>query len=386
MKVGLSISMHNVGEKTDYAVYRDELRLVDMAEAVGFDSIWAVEHHFTGYSMVPNPIQILTYMAGRTTRMELGTGVVVLPWHDPIRVAEELAMLDNLSGGRLLVGFGRGAAAVEYDGFGVLMSESRERFAEAATVVTRLLSEESVSFAGKYFKLSNVSIRPRPISRPHERIYASTISNESKEMMAKFGFGPLIIPQRDWDTTASDIGSYQAMVEANGYRALAPVGLFNVYVSESRDEAQDGAIRYMGAMQKQIDAHYRFSADELKNVKGYETYSNMAKAFTRLTNPEEFPEAMRQYIEIHVSGTPIECLEKLAKIREKTGLDHFVAQFDYGGMTPDVAERNFRLFANKLLPALHQDPSFIAPPIHERTKQARVSDEERLSERLTGPL
>ncbi|MEE2926612.1 MAG: LLM class flavin-dependent oxidoreductase, partial [Chloroflexota bacterium] len=118
-------------EKTDFQVYRDELRLADLAEPLGYQSIWGVEHHFTDYTMCPDVLQFLTYMAGRTQDALLGTMVVVLPWHDPVRVAEEVSMLDNLSEGRMILGIGRGLAKVEFDGFRLDMSQSRARFAES---------------------------------------------------------------------------------------------------------------------------------------------------------------------------------------------------------------------------------------------------------------
>ena len=96
--------------RPDLQVYRDELRLADLAEPLGFQSIWGVEHHFTDYTMCPDVLQFLTYMAGRTESARLGSMVVVLPWHDPLRVAEQVSMLDNLSGGRLILGLGRGAS------------------------------------------------------------------------------------------------------------------------------------------------------------------------------------------------------------------------------------------------------------------------------------
>ena len=126
MHVGMSTVFQNPGrENTDFQVYRDELRLADLAEPLGYQSIWGVEHHFTDYTMCPDVIQFLTYMAGRTQNALLGTMVVVLPWHDPVRVAEEVSMLDNLSEGRMILGIGRGLAKVEFDGFRLDMSQSR---------------------------------------------------------------------------------------------------------------------------------------------------------------------------------------------------------------------------------------------------------------------
>ena len=124
----------------DVDIHRQTIALGDMVEPLGFDSIWTVEHHFTPYTMVPNPLQFLTYMAGRTERVDFGTMVVVLPWHDPIRVAEEIAMLDLLAQGRrVTLGFGRGAGKVEFEGFRTPMGESRERFLESLEIVRRAL-------------------------------------------------------------------------------------------------------------------------------------------------------------------------------------------------------------------------------------------------------
>jgi alkanesulfonate monooxygenase SsuD/methylene tetrahydromethanopterin reductase-like flavin-dependent oxidoreductase (luciferase family) len=120
-----------------------------MVEPLGFDSLWGVEHHFSPYTMLPDVLQFLTYMAGRTRRIGFGSMVVVLPWHDPVRVAEQIAMLDMYCRDReLTLGFGRRAGRIEYDGFRVPMSESRERFSEAAEIVRMALTQERFSYHG----------------------------------------------------------------------------------------------------------------------------------------------------------------------------------------------------------------------------------------------
>ena len=141
MKVGVSLSILAQAGRSDVAVYKEHLELGDLAEPLGFDSIFALEHHFTGYSMSPAPVQLLSYLAGRTKRVALGTAVIVLPWHDPIRVAESIALLDVLCGGRCLFGFGRGAASVEYAGFRIPMEEARPRFVESAQLIRLALSQ-----------------------------------------------------------------------------------------------------------------------------------------------------------------------------------------------------------------------------------------------------
>jgi alkanesulfonate monooxygenase SsuD/methylene tetrahydromethanopterin reductase-like flavin-dependent oxidoreductase (luciferase family) len=103
MKVGMTLQLTSFGSKPDSETYQDELSLADMAEGLGFDSIWALDHHFTGYVMSPDPTQLLSFVAGRTKRIQLGTAVIVLPWHDPVEIAEKIALLDVVSGGRTTV-------------------------------------------------------------------------------------------------------------------------------------------------------------------------------------------------------------------------------------------------------------------------------------------
>src|ERR671913_2046667 len=149
MKVGVAMNMLTKEGRSDASVVGEHLALGDLAEPLGFDSIFALEHHFTDYAMSPAPTQLLAYYAGRTRRITLGTAVIVLPWHDPVRVAEQIALLDVMSGGRCLFGFGRGAASVEYAGFRIPMEEARARFVESAKIVVTALANDSFEWDGE---------------------------------------------------------------------------------------------------------------------------------------------------------------------------------------------------------------------------------------------
>src|SRR5205814_2368808 len=152
MHVGMATVFQNPqNARTDRAVYQQELKLSDLAEPLGFESIWGVEHHFTEYTMCPDVLQYLTYFAGRTHTIQLGSMVVVLPWHDPLRVAEQVMMLDHFSNGRFIFGIGRGLGRVEFEGFGVNQEESRERFVEAAKMILEGLERGYVENEGKYY-------------------------------------------------------------------------------------------------------------------------------------------------------------------------------------------------------------------------------------------
>src|SRR6202045_1300128 len=153
MKVGMALNMLHEPGRSDVAVVTDHLAMGDLAEPLGFDSLFALEHHFTGYSMSPAPLQLLSYYAGRTHKITLGTCVIVLPWHDPIRVAEQIALLDVLSGGRTLMGFGRGAATVEYEGFRIPMGEARTRFVESAQLIIKALTNETFEWQGEFYQI-----------------------------------------------------------------------------------------------------------------------------------------------------------------------------------------------------------------------------------------
>src|SRR5918912_934653 len=256
MKVGIALNMLSEPGRPDVAVVSDHLAMGDLAEPLGFDSLFALEHHFTGYAMSPAPLELLAYFAGRTKRIMLGTAVIVLPWHDPIRVAEGIALLDILSGGRCLFGFGRGAASVEYEGFRIPMEEARPRFAEAAQIVVKALSNDSFEHQGEFFRIPKTAIRPRPISHPERRFYASAVSPDSAEIMAKLGFGLLMIMQNEWPKAAEDIVRYREIATASGHTPRPPIILTNVCCAESRDEAHDRAFKYLGLKWQSIDAHY----------------------------------------------------------------------------------------------------------------------------------
>ncbi len=167
MKVGGAVFCQNFNEKREDAeIWAEDVKIADQFEPLGFDSIWTVEHHFTDYTMVPDALQFLTFMAGRTRRVGFGTMVVVLPWHDPVRVAEQFSLLDNLLQGRsLTLGLGRGAGRVEFEGFRIPMGEARERFAEAAEILRLALSQKRFSFSGKHYQIPEMTIRPQPYTK-----------------------------------------------------------------------------------------------------------------------------------------------------------------------------------------------------------------------------
>lgn len=362
MKVGMTLQLTSFGNKPDHETYQDELSLADMAEKLNFDSVWCLDHHFTGYVMSPDPVALLMYVAGRTKKVQLGTAVIVLPWHDPVEVTEKIALLDMVSGGRTIFGFGRGAASIEYAGFRIPMDEARGRFEECAQIVRKGLTQPSFSFDGKYYKVPEIQIRPRPISHPENRFYASSISPESGELMARLGFGVLIVAQRSWEETAADYQRYHVAAQNSGHTPKPPIGLFNVLCADSATEAEELGAVYLGEMFDSIDRHYKFSDGHLSSVKGYEFYAKLAKTYTKLSVDENAKsKAVEFYRSLHAAGTPEQVLEKIRYIHHTVPLEHMIGTFAFGGLPYPKLERSFKLFAEKVLPVLQNDPAFKLP-------------------------
>src|SRR5439155_10902910 len=175
------------------AYYR---RLVDFlvsAEDLGYDAVWANEHHFHPYGgLIPSPAVLLSAVAQRTKRMRLGTSVVVLPLHNPIEVAEQLAMVDVMSGGRVDLGVGRGFVAFDYQTMGIPMKEGQERTLESLEVILKAWSGEPFTHHGKYFHYDNIEVWPRPQQRPHPPIWIACSTNpESFEFAGRNGYNLL---------------------------------------------------------------------------------------------------------------------------------------------------------------------------------------------------
>ena len=206
-----------------------------------------------------------------------------------------------------------------------------------------------------------MSIRPRPISHPERRFYASSVSPESAEVIAKLGFGMLMIMQNEWAKCRQDIDTFQAMSAAAGFAPKAPIILTNVSCAESREEARERAERYLGRKWQSIDDHYHFSDGHLANVKGYEAYGKTAKTYAKLKDPANLKKATEFYVSIQIVGTPDDCLQQIGELQKVTGMEHLVAEFSFGNLPHHEAERNIRLFADRVLPSLQHDAAYAGP-------------------------
>lgn len=350
MKVGGAVIFQNpLNQRSDYEVYQRELKIGDMYEPLGFDSIWSVEHHFDDYTMCPDVLQFLSYFAGRTRNIELGSMVVVLPWHDPIRVAEQVAVVDHQSNGRMLLGLGRGLARIEFDGFRVSLDESRERFVEYAEMILEGLEKGYCEFDGKYLKQPRRDIRPKPFKSFKGRTYAAAVSPESSRIMARLGIGILIIPQKPWEAVAQELSEYrQIYKQMNSGEPLPTIAAGWVFCDENPDRAREMAVKYIGGYWQTALRHYEMASEHFGKAKGYEYYQQMAKALGGSGKDA----STEYFLNLQVWGTPEMCFDKINEIRRRVNANHFTGVFSYAGMPWEDAESNVSLFAREVMPEL----------------------------------
>jgi len=353
MHVGMAAIFQNPDQaRSDRDVWRDDLRLALLAESLGFESLWGVEHHFTDYTMCPDVLQYLTFLAGATERVQLGSMVVVLPWHQPMRVAEQIAVLDHVSDGRLILGLGRGLGRVEFDGFGVSMDQSRQFFSEAADMILSGLERGYCEYDGELVKQIRRDIRPKPFKSFKGRSYAAAVSPESGPVIAKLGLGMLIIPQKPWEMVTAELRNYNAVYQqVNGVPAPPTICAGWVFCDEDAGRAEEKARQYIGGYWQTVLKHYELRGDHLAKTKGYESYARMQQIASA---PGGADAMIDFFLGLQVWGTPERCYQTIVATQKRVGSDRFVGVFSYAGMPSAEAERNMRLFARKVLPELNR--------------------------------
>jgi len=331
--------------------FRDEIHAGEFAASVGFDGIWVVEHHFTSHGETPSPLQELTYFAGRCPEVDLGTCVLVLPWNDPVRLAEQIAVLDNLLGPdrRLTLGLGRGAAQTEFDGFEVPLSESTERFKEYAGILRQLIGETNTSYKGKFRSFENLTTLPRPRTVPAElldRMYCAWGSQSSLVYAAEAGFRPLFNPKGSPAEYAGQIREFNEIRVKNGMEPRRPITTVLVYADKDEERAREDALRYLRPWAEINLMHYQLlDAEHFRTAGNYADYVARAEAAASMPRHE----LLDSFAANQVFGTPAQCIEQLRTFYQNVNPEEFVFVMRFGGMPYEIAEANIKLISEQVL-------------------------------------
>ncbi len=343
-----------VGEPTtpDWQAWKDHLEIFLQADDLGFDALWSVEHHFTPYCLIPDPLQLLTYLAGATKRIDVGSMVCVLPWWDPLKLAEEVSMLQTVLGDErnLHIGVGRGLARREYNSLGIDMDESRSRFDEVLTVLKLALTTERFSFDGEHFQIPPTSLRPFPKDGQGlvDRIYGAWGSPPSIRVVAEAGIKPFLNPQKPLGDYDKDLTEFkQIREEQEGLPPVPPTIVLFGYCAETQEQAVADATRYSSEYHQSALTHYEFGGDHLAKLKTYQHYAAPAGTKVQPAKPQDL-----FYVD-QIVGTPDECIRRIEHVKDKYGCEELIMQVIYGGMPPDVAEKSIQLFGREVVPAVH---------------------------------
>ena len=339
----------------------DTLYMGELVEPLGFDSIWATEHYGSAYSMQPNPLQYLAYWAGRTSRVDVGTAVIVAPWWNPVRLAHEISMLDILlKGRRLHLGIGRGISPHEYASLGYPMDESHKYFYDVINALKVSDGAERFEFKGDVYDIPPTSIRPQARHKGEltKDIKVAFSTEASAIMAAENGLGQMFVAGDDVNEMTSKVQRFNKIRKDRGLPPDQPTTLLWMYCAETAEEAEEGWTYFQNQGVAAQHHYFDWNNPGYEGIKGYEEYLLRQTADI---SPAEARLAARRATQ--PIGTPEVIIDKIKSMQETISMEKVVIHMMYGGMPREKAEKSLRLFAEKVLPEIHS----MATPINPKS-------------------
>ncbi len=339
MNFGTFLLMQSPSARSSQEIYARGVELAQAAETLGFRNVWLAEHHFSTYGYLSRPAQLATYVAAKTTRLRVGTAVIVVPLHHPLVIAEEIATLDLLSGGRLDVGLGRGYQHYEFERFGLELENGRARWEESVDVILRAFGGRPFSYEGKFFKIPETSVFPQPLQQPRPPIWITAQSPESVEAAVRRGFNVLTggfgVPiermaefRRLFDRLVAEVKPERPL-EVGVQRA--------VYVTDSEADARAAAEEARWNMRVTLSLRNRY-----ERVEG-----GRAVPVPAAKEPD-VDDLLDRFL---VIGTPETVIRQIGRVREHVGITHFNCSFWFGDLEQTRVLRSMELFAREVMPA-----------------------------------
>ena len=312
--------------------YRDIIAQSQLADELGLDSVWLAEYHFNPrFSIMPAPLLVASAIAQCTKNLKIGTAVNLLPLHQPIRLAEEVATLDVLSQGRTIFGIGRGSNPEHYEGMGIPVDEGRPRFTEALELVLKCWTEDQVSHQGEYYQANGVSVIPKPIQQPHPPVYIASNSPETFPMVGSLGHNILVTPliiTSEGVRQGLDIYRQKLVEHGHAPAQVKIIPTLAACVAENR---------------KKAEAILRPTIENYLGVLRGGRSRGSGRAVTLTC--EEF---LKDYA---IVGDPRECIDQIARFKEMFDCQGIMFWHNIGGMVSnEELSRSMKLFADKVLP------------------------------------
>jgi alkanesulfonate monooxygenase SsuD/methylene tetrahydromethanopterin reductase-like flavin-dependent oxidoreductase (luciferase family) len=340
MQLGLFQNIQWPETSNQTAQFRDCIEQTLRAEQLGFDSAFFVEHHFTRHGILSATLALLSYIAAQTSRIRLGTAVLVLPFHDPVRLAEEAATVDLLSGGRLDVGVGRGFQWSEFNGFDLSLDESTARYDEALDVILKAWREpDRFTHEGRYWRYNDISVEPKPAQKPHPPVWVAAGSEESAKKAGRLGLRMQLSSGVSFDRIPVLIDAYKSALAENGYSFSPSHVLVSrvTHIEATREKAWEVATPYYDWFRKMV-AIVTPAPDRA-------TPFTVSKPKPNLTEPIGRAEGDPGFF----FCTPDDACKALEEIAAM-GAGHVVFQGNWGGMPQEDVMRSIELIGREVVP------------------------------------
>ena len=346
MQFGLFQSVQLPDPKEQVRYYKNALEQVLRAEELGYDSVWVTEHHFSRHGIVSATMSLLAYLAGITKTIRLGTGVAVLPFHNPIQLAEQAATVDLLSDGRLDFGVGRGFQWGEFHKLNIPMDEASRRFEEAMEVITKAwTSEEPFDHSGEFWTFNDMMVHPRPVQSPHPPVWVAAASPSSVERVARHDWNLLIGQGEPFHQVAEQVENFRTAVGEAGfdYHPGRVVVARPMYTAPTEDQARrDTEAPFMWFKQtgQEVGAPPENQVELLP-----EDYRAYRSRFSRDVTFDY--DAMFQ--DVALFGTPDQVADHIEILRD-SGVEKLIFFINYGGIENQKVLDSLELFAKEVMP------------------------------------
>lgn len=350
MKFGIFSLFSRPEGSNDRDVLRDTVEMVKRTEDLGYDCVWMAEHHFVPYGIVGSPLMMAAHLAAHTKSIKLGMAVTILPFQHPLRTAEDAALVDALSDGRLEFGVGRGYSAIEYTGLGVEMDESKERFRECLDIIKLAWqSSDPFDYQGKYYQVNDRLTNPRPLRPPP--IWVAATSPPTLTWAAEEGYPYLQDHMVPFDGIVSSRATYANAVkerigdQSEVERLLQQSAVLRmVYVDESDKRAAETARPRLEWYQQSLN-RFGSSARDGSYSKAYE----YQKQLNQQQQARDFDWYQQNST---IFGSPSQVVDRLQALNEQSGIERFITWMNFGGIPQEDALNSLSLFSEKVMARL----------------------------------
>ena len=332
--------------KPDNVLYDEVIEDCRLGYELGYEAAWMLEHHFSDYYPTPSPLLFMAHVARELPDLGLGTSVLVLPWYHPIRLAEEISMLNTLTRGTLHLGIGRGTAKSEYDAFGVDMSEARSRFAEILQIVQTALTGDPFTYRGKFYDIPNpIRIRPQPIDK-EVKFYGAIGSPASGAIMAELGVPPICLSTFPDGLLAKILDTWRTGLTDRSIAANATLPIsVKLMIADTDEEAFALGRKYYPPYFALQAEHYEVDANPWADIEEYQAFSRMFANLRQLTDPNE----LGPFMTANLVGSP-ETVSKRIEGLAALGFNYFMCSAATPGTPLDVRQHVMTRFAKEVAP------------------------------------